>query len=147
MSATLQYPTGTPTNSVVLAGPLMGDSKITPQEVKLHMTMGGTIVSTARPEGDNVKFLMTFPNVCETDWTSLLAVIHAANGRPICVMSPSGGYVGYLMNSPIQRATARPDRYSVTVELVGHELVSICLMDGTGYLLMMTGDYILRMEE
>jgi len=149
MSAILRYPTGTPTDTVTLAGPSFGDSKITPQEVKLHMTMGGSIVTTRRPDNESIKFLMTFPNVTHDQWDDLIALIRAANGRLIRMVGPSGTYVGAVMNSPIQRTAPNSDRYSVTIEMVGYELLTsqlILLMDETGYLLMNTGDYILRME-
>jgi len=150
MSTNFTYPTSTPIYSVNLSGPAFGDSKITPQEVKLHLTMGGTVVSTMRPKTTNTKFLFSFPNITHTEWASFLALVHAANGRQVKIVGPFGTYVGSIANNPVLRTAPNACRYSTTVEVVGSELVTtgpIPLVGSPGYWLMMTGDYVLSMEE
>ena len=150
MSSLVKYPTAVATNEVTLAGPSFGDSKITPQEVKLHMTMGGTVVTTARPTDESTKILMTFPNITHDQWDDLIALFHAANGRDTLLTHPGGTFIGKMMNSPIQRSAWNSVRYSATIEMVGYVLDTtrlIRLMDDTGYLSAMTGEYIFRVEE
>ena len=150
MSATISYPTGAPTHSVELAGPVLGDSKITPQEVKLHQTLSGIVVTTFKSVSRSTKFLLTFPNVTLTQWASLLSLVETARGDNVRVIIPSGDYILRIMDNPIKKATPNPVRYSVSIELVGYESDStrrIKLVNESGYLLTTTGDYVLRLEE
>ena len=111
---------------ITLPNPILGDNdqydigtifKIT-MDSKIHSTKRDTTVST---------FLLTFPNIKQSDWESLQAFVEGSRGLSMTYTDYNGnGFIGFIKNTPFditvdgKRYCGNPptefEKASVTIE-------------------------------
>lgn len=152
MSVIIQFPTMSPTHSVTIKSPILGDSFTDSVKTNIHVAMSAATVATRRTP-TRQKLLMTFrniPTVCDDQKTALDTFLAVVKGRDIRLFGYSGDmWVGKIITNPLEITYTSVGRAEFTLELVGVKSSTdrlLMLEDESGYLLLEDGNYLLLEE-
>lgn len=149
---TFQYPTTDPTSIIYLKSPILGDTLSDGLKTNTHLTMDGSSVSTRRsPSRESIA--MTFqniPRVCDGQVEALDAFLGVVQGRDVKLLYHDGSvWTGKIITNPLEITYPAEDRAEFELVFVGteiQELRRLELEDGSGFLLLETGYYLLLEE-
>lgn len=112
----LSYPPTTPTLSITIRNPILGDSATVPLRTNLHVTMNGSAVTTKRTLGYE-RLLLTITTIC--DPTDLITFVRTVKGADFKLTLGSDNWVGKLINNPIELENEIRNGHNVTLEFQG----------------------------
>ncbi len=152
MSVTIEYPPVSPTHTVTLRSPMLGDSFTDTVKTNIHIAMSAATIATRRTP-TRQKLLMTFkdiPSECDDQVAALDTFLAVVKGRDIRLFGYGGDmWVGKIITNPLEIVHTRPNRAEFTIELVGIKSSVERLLeleDSSGYLLLEDGNYLLLEE-
>lgn len=150
MSVVLEYPPASPTNTVTLPSPMLGDSYINKNKANIHVAMSGATVATKRTP-TRQKLLMRFLHATDTEYDDLKTFLGVVKGRDVRLTGFGGDmWVGKIVTNPLSAEHIAEDRVSFVLELIGirsNTAGLLLLEDSSGYLQLEDGNYLLFEEE
>lgn len=115
---TLDYPPTTPTLSITVRNPILGNSVTTPLTTNMHVTMSGKVVATKRTLGYQ-RLLLAIENIC--DPSDLINFIRTAKGQDCKLTLNTDSWVGKIVNNPIEITQELRKGHDVTLEFQGEK--------------------------
>lgn len=144
MSTTIQYPPTSPTTTVVLRSPVLGDTTSTEIQTNLKIMMTGDTVATRRTPAVQTLRLQ-FKGICQTDTPAIKTFLQTVLGRDVRLTMPNGDmWIGKILTNPFEITHDHRDAF--LLELVGTFIPVdslLSLEDGSGFLLLEDGGYLL----
>ena len=105
MSITFQYPYATPTLTLTLRNPELGDSEGLDIKIRFQITMNGEIYSHRRTP-ENKRLILTFRSVTKALVLELRDFIKLSSGEEIKYTDYNAViWRGYITSNPIESAT------------------------------------------
>lgn len=112
----LAYPPVTPTLTVNVRNPILGDSSTIPLKTNLHLTMSGMAVTTKRTLNYE-RLLFSIRAIC--DPTDLITFIRTVKGKDFKLTFNSTDWVGKFIGNPIELTQSLRSGHDVTIEFQG----------------------------
>lgn len=102
MSVILAHPFSSPTTTVTLRNPNLGDSDTMNLRTRFGTAMDGSLYGY-RHRPINIRLLLTFEALKDADITSLITFIQTSAGQKIKLTNHDGKvYRGFLLNEPFE---------------------------------------------
>lgn len=126
MSITLSYPTVTPTITLTLRGPELGNtSQFNTQRVN-EESRGGSLIIFRKPDWPKTKqFQMSFTGLTEAEGQQLITLIETSLGKPVKLIDWTGRQFTGIITSTQSPIVRNRDTCNLSGEL------SFELVDGT----------------
>ncbi len=147
---TISHPTASPTDTVTIKSPALGDVFTDLIKTNIHVSMSGKVVTTRRTP-TRQRLVITIKDlrwVCDTHVQDLKTFLAAIKGEEVRITGLEDIWVGKFVTNPITIAYSR-DRAELTLELIGTRTPAQSLLrleDDSGYLLLEDGNYLLLEE-
>ena len=117
---TLTYPKVTPTLTLVLKNPVMGNTDNLTFRVINRRTRGGDQILFGDPKWSKTQIqAMTIDNVCSTDLDNLVSFINSSLGKEIGLLDWEGRNWTGVIIAPQTEITKKASGFSVTLEFQG----------------------------
>lgn len=112
----LSHPPVSPTLSVTIRNPILGDSVTTPLRTKMHITMGGLPIVTKRTLSYE-RLLMTVNRIC--DPADLINFIRTVKGDDFKLSFNGVDWIGKFVGNPLELEHQIRNGHDVTIEFQG----------------------------
>jgi hypothetical protein len=112
----LSYPTVTPTLSVTIRNPILGDSVTIPMKTNLNLSMSGLPIVTKRILSYE-RLLMTINTIC--DPTDIITFIRTVKGDDFRLNLNSVEWIGKFVTNPTELINEIRNGHQVTLEFQG----------------------------
>lgn len=119
MSITLEYPSSSPTTTLTLPNPTLGDNKQINVKTTHRRTMSGRSITHKRTPVAT-KLLLTFNILKDSDRTNLKSFLDTSKRESIkLTLHDSSVWIGKILVSPISLRKENTEQSSTTIEFEG----------------------------